>query len=370
MRLVFFGLSISSSWGNGHATCYRGLLKALHDRGHSAVFYERRTEWYDSNCDLPAAPYCDIRRYQTWPPPDAAAAAAAADVVVLGSLAGDGRAIAGWLPGRTAALLVYYDIDTPKTLTAFAREGAAAYLSPRQLPAFDLVLSFAGGPVLDELRRWGARRPEAFYCAVDPALHRPAEPVAAYRCDLGFLGTLDPDRRAAMAELFTAPARARPQRRFVFAGPDGGASDWPPNVGRFGHVNPGEHAAYYSSCDWQLNLTREEMQRWGWSPSVRLFEAAACGAPLISDRWEGIEDVLRPDAEVLLAGRREDVLSALDLAPEARRALARAARARVLAGHTYAHRAARLEALVAALGVPAARPPAPVIGGPGDRVTG
>jgi len=147
MRLVFFGLSISSSWGNGHATCYRGLLKALHDRGHSAVFYERRTEWYDSNCDLPAAPYCDIRRYQTWPPPDAAAAVAAADVVVLGSLAGDGRAIAGWLPGRTAALLVYYDIDTPKTLTAFAREGAAAYLSPRQLPAFDLVLSSSTGPV-------------------------------------------------------------------------------------------------------------------------------------------------------------------------------------------------------------------------------
>ena len=176
MRLVFFGLSISSSWGNGHATCYRGLLKALNDRGHSAVFYERRTEWYDSNCDLPAAPYCDIRRYRTWPPPDAAAAAAA-DVVVLGSLAGDGRAIAGWLPGRTAALLVYYDIDTPKTLTAFAREGAAAYLSPRQLPAFDLVLSFAGGPVLDELRRWGrAARRRSTAPSIPPCTARPSRP--------------------------------------------------------------------------------------------------------------------------------------------------------------------------------------------------
>ena len=364
MRLVFFGLSISSSWGNGHATCYRGLLKALYDRGHSAVFYERRTAWYDSNCDLPRAPYCDIRRYPSWPPPDAAGAVREADVVILGSLAGDGQAIAEWLPGRTRALLVYYDIDTPKTLTAFARDGGAAYLSARQLPRFDLVLSFAGGPALDELRRWGARRPEAFYCAVDPALHRPAAPLSAYRGDLGFLGTLDPDRQEAMAELFAAPARARPQRRFVFAGPDGGATDWPPNVARFGHVNPGDHAAFYASCDWQLNLTREEMKRWGWSPSVRLFEAAACGAPLVSDRWEGIEDVLLPGSEVLLVDRCADVLNALDLPPQTRRRQAGAAAARVLADHTYAHRAERLESLVCALGVPAGRLASGALRGP------
>ena len=346
MRFVFFGLSIASSWGNGHATCYRGLLRALHARGHSAVFYERRTPWYDANCDLPAADYCAIRRYTSWPPPDAPQAVREADVVVLGSYAADGQAIAAWLPGRTPALLVYYDIDTPKTLTLFAQGGAAPYLEARQLARFDLVLSFAGGPALDGLRRWGARRVEPFYCAVDPHLHRPVQPEERFVADLGFLGAIDPDREAGMRELFEAPARERPRRRFVFGGPHCAEPSWPPNVRRFGHVAPGEHAAFYASSAWQLNLTREEMRRWGWAPSVRLFEAAACGAPLLSDRWEGLGDVLRPDAEVLLVDGRQDVLRALDLPPAERARMGQAARERVLCAHTYAHRAAALEGLL------------------------
>jgi spore maturation protein CgeB len=352
MRFAFFGLSIASSWGNGHATCYRGLLRALHARDHSAVFYERRTPWYDDNCDLPVANYCAIRRYTSWPPPDAAPAVREADVVVLGSYAADGQAIAAWLPGRTAGLLVYYDIDTPKTLTLFDQGGAAPYLEARQLPRFDLVLSFAGGPALDGLRRWGARRAEPFYCAVDPQLHRPQAPAERFASDLGFLGAIDPDREAGMRELFEAPARERPGRRFVFGGPHFAEPSWPPNVTRFGHVPPGEHAAFYASCAWQLNLTREEMRHWGWAPSVRLFEAGACGAPLLSDRWEGLGDILRPDTEVLLVDQRRDVLGALDLPDSERARMGQAARERVLSAHTYAHRAAALEGLLASLGAP------------------
>jgi spore maturation protein CgeB len=369
MRLVFFGLTIASSWGNGHATCYRGLLRALAARGHAAAFYERRTPWYDANCDLPSAEYCDVQRYESWPPPGAEAAVGAADVVVLGSLAGDGMAIADWLPGRTRALLVYYDIDTPKTLTAFQQSGKADYLAAAQLPRFDLVLSFAGGPALDDLRGWGARRAEAFYCAVDPELHRPVPVEARFDCDLGFIGKIDPDRRAGLDALFTAPLRARPRGRFLLAGPEFPGEDWPPNVSRLFHLNPPQHPAFYSSCRWQLNLTREEMKRWGWSPSVRLFEAGACGAALISDRWEGFADVLRPGDEALLADSGDDVLAALDLPEAQRRRMGQAARARILSGHTYAHRARRFEGLVEELGVTGARGPGASAtdgGGPGN----
>ena len=185
MRFVFFGLSIASAWGSGHATTYRGLLRELAARGHTCVFYEKRAPWFDDTCDLPGADFCDIRRYEAWPPEAVQATVAEADVVVLGSYAADGIAIADWLPGRTRALLAYYDIDTPVTLERFEVAGETEYLRADQLSRFDLVLSFAGGPALGELRRFGARRAHPLYCAVDPSLHRPVPPDPQYVCDLG-----------------------------------------------------------------------------------------------------------------------------------------------------------------------------------------
>jgi spore maturation protein CgeB len=351
MRFVFFGLSITSSWGNGHATTYRGLSRELARRGHTVAFYEHRTPWYEAHCDLPAADYCAIERYERWPPAGAEAAVAAADVVVLGSYAVDGEAIADWLPAHTRALLTYYDIDTPVTLERFEQAGRADYLRAEQLARFDLVLSFSGGPALDALGRWGARRAEALYCAVDPAHYRPVALDERFACDLGYMGTYAADRQPALQALFLAPAQARPDRRFVLAGPQYPEECWPPNVVRFYHVAPPEHPAFYSSGTWQLNLTRRAMKGYGWSPSVRLFEAAACGAAILSDRWAGFEAALAPGAEALLVASPDDVLAALDQPPEVGARLGQAARRRVLADHTYARRVDQLEAWLGDLGV-------------------
>ncbi|HEX2033289.1 MAG TPA: glycosyltransferase [Chloroflexota bacterium] len=351
MRLVLFGLSIASSWGNGHATTYRGLLRELARRGHETAFFERRTPWYDANCDMPAADYTTIVRYESWPPPGVEEAVAEADVVVLGSYAADGEQIADWLPGRTRARRLYYDIDTPVTLEHFRQSGRTEYLRPDQLARFDLVLSFAGGPVLDELRRWGAVRAEPFYCAVDPAVYRPVAADERFRCDLGYMGTYAPDRQPALCELFLAPAQARPEWRFVLAGSQYPEQAWPPNVSLVTHVPPSEHARFHSSVRWELNLTRQAMKRYGWSPSVRLFEAAACGAAILSDCWAGFETIFAPEKEALLVDSQADVLAALELPAEARARLGEAARQVVLREHTYAQRVDQLEAWLAELGV-------------------
>jgi spore maturation protein CgeB len=365
MNYVFFGLSIASSWGNGHATTFRGLVRELAARGHEVTFYERRTEWYDANCDLPRADYCDIRRYEAWPPPDAAAAVAEADVVVLGSYAVDGIAIADWLPGATRALLLYYDIDTPVTLEQLRGAGRTEYLRADQLARFDAVLSFGGGPVLDELRSFGARRVEPFYCAVDAELYRPVPPDARFRCDLGYMGTYSDARQDMVDELFLAPARLCPERRFALAGPQyPPETALPANVAHFSHVSPPQHAAFHASCAWQVKATRRQMRRIGWSPSVTLFEAAACGAPLISDSWPGFEEFFVPGREALVASTRDDVLAAFDVPDAERRRIGEAARRRILADHTYVQRVDQLEAVLASLGVRGVR------GGGGAGATG
>lgn len=355
MRIVFFGLSIASAWGSGHATTYRGLVRELHRRGHEVVFYERRTEWYDQNCDLPQAPYCDIRRYESWPPPSVAETVAEADVVVVGSYAGaesgDGIAIADWLPTATKALLAYYDIDTPRTLHAFRENGRTPYLLRAQLAQFDLVLSFGGGPVLDELRRWGAKRVEALYCAIDPAVHHPAAPSDAFRCTLGYMGTYDESRQDMVEAMFLEPARRLPDRRFVLAGalyPQDMAA--PPNVTSYSHISPPDHASFHSSCDWEAKAIRKPMRVMGWSPSVGMFETVACGTPLLSDRWPGFEAFLEPGKEALLASTPEEVLDALALPKAQRRAIGAAGRARVLRDHTYVQRVDALERWLAELG--------------------
>lgn len=342
MRIVILGLSLSSSWGNGHATNYRALVKALARAGHQVLFLERDMPWYANNRDLQAVHQPGLRLYQT--PAQLSAwqsEISEADLVLIGSYLADGIEIAGlvleWARGVTA----FYDIDTPVTVAGLA-DGTCRYVDTDLIPRFDLYLSFAGGPLLDLLEgELGAKRAEAYYCFVDPEIHRPL-PVAP-RWTMGYLGTYSADREDGLRELLAAPARMLPDRAFVVAGPGHNQLEWPPNVELITHLPPAEHAHFYSSQLFALNLTREEMRRTGWSPSVRLFEAAACGTPVISDWWEGLDEVFAPGEEIAVAGSRHEVVAALETREQERRKMADRARSRVIGAHTGDHRAAMLE---------------------------
>ena len=346
MRLVVLGLSLSSSWGNGHATTYRALLAALAARGHAIAFLERDQAWYARARDLADPDWCRLLFYRSL---DELAShhdlIAAADAVIVGSYVTDGIAVARRVQDLARGVTAFYDIDTPVTL-ASVDAGTCDYLSRELIGGFDLYLSFTAGPTLGRLERaYGARRAVALHCAVDPARYRPTGD--AIRWDLSYLGTYSPDRQPTVERLLIEPARRAPHRRFVIAGPqypDG--LDLPPNVERIEHLGPEDHAAFYSASRWTLNVTRADMIRAGWSPSVRLFEAAACGTPIVSDRWDGIEDVLTPGAAIRLADETGDVLACLDLPDAVRDAVAAAGRCRVLERHTASHRAGELEAAI------------------------
>ncbi|MBC4017231.1 glycosyltransferase [Siccirubricoccus deserti] len=345
MRLAVLGLSLSSSWGNGHATTWRALLRAFAARGHDVLFLERDMPWYAANRDLPEPSFCQLELYrdldglQLW-----REEIACADAVILGSFVPEGVAVGRLLQQTAQGTTAFYDIDTPVTLAKLAR-GDHEYLSPELIRGFDLYLSFAGGPALDQLmRHYGSPDARVLYCSVDEAAYRPLD--LPHRWDLSYLGTYSSDRQPTLERLLLEPARRAPDLRFVVAGPQyPDAIAWPSNVDRLEHVPPGDHAAFYASSRFTLNVTRADMIRTGWSPSVRLFEAAACGTPVISDTWEGLETLLVPGEEILLADGPEAVLGALRGMPEeVWRRLAAAARHRVLAEHTAGHRAAELEA--------------------------
>ncbi len=350
MKLVILGLSITSSWGNGHATTYRGLCRALAGRGHRIVFYEWDAPWYSgAHRDLPpsACDYADVRLFAEWHAlqPELRRELADADAVLLGSYFRPGIEAADFLAQEFAAPRLYYDIDTPVTLKAFRDDGAAEYLRAAQVPIFDVYFSFTGGPVLRELeRRYGSPRAAPLYCAVDPAHHVRTPPRPEFTCALGYMGTYAADRQGGIEALLLEPARRRPDLDFVVAGPQyPGDIAWPANVRRFDHVAPADHPAFYSSNRLTLNVTREEMRRWGWSPSVRVFEAAACGAAIVSDRWEGLESFLTPGTEILLPESAEDVVAYFDLADAELQRIGEAARERILAAHTNDARARELE---------------------------
>jgi spore maturation protein CgeB len=342
-RLVIFGLSISSSWGNGHAIPFRGLCRELASHGWQITFFERDVEWYRSNRDLTNPDYCDLRFYDTWPF-DCVSEVCAADAVLFGSYVANGAAILDSL-ASTDRPLYFYDIDTPITLTGLHASGQTEYLRADQIPLFQTYFSFTGGPALTELEdRWQARRAEALYCAIDPAVYRPAPVEPRFECLLGYMGTYAADRQPRLESLLIDTARRRPRDRFLIAGPQYPPMDLPGNVQHEVHLYPRDHAAFYSSNTATLNLTRDAMRRYGWSPASRLFEAAACGACIISDRWPGLDSVLTPDSEVLLADSQSDVEAHLDaLTPERRSELGEAARARVLREHTFARRAEQVE---------------------------
>jgi len=349
MRIVLLGLSITSSWGNGHATNFRGLVRALVARGHDVLFLERDVPWYAAARDLPGPPFGRTELYSSTAElrERFGGDVAGADVVLVGSYVPDGIEVGEWVVDTATGVTAFYDIDTPVTL-ATLRRGACTYLTPALVPRFDLYLSFTGGPVLDHLEEaLGARRARAFYCLVDHDAYTPVAGPTAW--DLGYLGTYSDDRQPVLDALLCEPARCRPAGRFVVAGPSYPASvEWPPNVERIEHLPPARHPAFYGSQRFTLNVTRADMVATGWSPSVRLFEAAACGVPVISDWWEGLDRFFRPGSEILLASDADDVLRHLADVDDVRRAaIGAAARLRVLHEHTAAHRAAELEAHIA-----------------------
>jgi spore maturation protein CgeB len=349
LRITILGLTITSSWGNGHATTYRGLVRGLARRGHDVLFLECDKPWYRDNRDLPKPPWGTTRLYrdadeleQQWLP-----ALRDSDLVIVGSYVPDGIRV-GRLAQRVARRVVaFYDIDTPVTLAALDA-GRCEYLTPDLLPGYALYLSFTGGPTLAELERRGAPAARALYCSADPDTHRPM-PEAGQRWDLGYLGTYSDDRQPTLDRLLCEPARRWPAGRFCVAGPQyPDAITWPANVARTMHLAPDKHRRFYAESRWTLNVTRADMVRCGWSPSVRLFEAACCGVPVISDWWEGLDHFFRPGEEIVIARDAGDSLAALRDIPEVRRrAIAERARAKVLAAHTGDHRALELEGFYA-----------------------
>ncbi len=351
MKIVVYGLTVTSSWGNGHATTYRSLLKALARRGHEIHFVEKDVEWYRSNRDSPRPAFCTVHLYEDWASSQAALLrlSADADVVVIGSYFPDAIAATQGLLARALGPILFYDIDTPITLRALGQSGGTEYLQAAAIPEYAAYLSFTGGPALDELKtRFGARRALPFFCSVDPDLYHPVAARPEFACDLSYLGTYAADRQAKLMEYGNAPAAILPAQRFLVAGPqypEGTA--WQPNVARLIHIPPPDHPAFYSSSRFTLNLTRDDMVAAGHSPSVRLFEASACGTAILSDTWAGIEDFLTPGEEILLPADRYEVAAILRDMPEAEtQRIGQRARERVLAEHTSEHRAIQFERIV------------------------
>lgn len=345
MKIVVFGLTITSSWGNGHATTYRGLLREMARRGHDILFLEREAPWYAANRDLPDPPYCQARLYRSVNEvfDDYGREIREADCVIVGSYVHEGVEVGRRVTREAKGITAFYDIDTPVTLAKLEREDYQ-YLHPDLIPRYRLYLSFTGGPTLDLLQdRYNSPAARALYCSVDPDVHRPGQREP--RWDLGYLGTYSQDRQPPLERLLCAPAVEWPMGRFVVAGPQYPETiSWPANVARVEHLPPEDHGEFYTAQRFTLNVTRRDMVKAGYSPSVRLFEAAACAVPIISDCWDGIETIFTPGEEIFLASSGEQVLKLLrDLPEDERRAVGERARQKTLASHTAARRAEELE---------------------------
>jgi spore maturation protein CgeB len=344
LDIVVFGLSITSAWGNGHATTYRALLRALAERGHRVRFFERDMPWYAEHRDLPDPPYARTVLYSSLTElRERLGEEIRADLVMIGSYVPEAVRLAEWALPRATGLTAFYDIDTPVTVAHLER-GDCEYLTAALVPRFDLYLSFAGGPILERLQaRFGAQRPRPLYCSVDPRDYFPVRAAKRYR--MGYLGTYSPDRQPTLERLLLEPARRLPQARFCVAGAQyPGDIAWPDNVVRVEHLAPAAHRDFYNSQRFTLNVTRARMVASGHSPSVRLFEAAACEVPIITDDWPGLEELFIPGREVLVARTSADALRFLDRLDEDEAGeIARRARERVLLAHTATVRAMELE---------------------------
>ena len=347
MKLVIFGLTVSSSWGNGHATLWRGLCNALGKLGHEVVFFERDVPYYASHRDLTELPGGQLILYSDWNEVlgQARAQLAEAEVGMVTSYCPDGLAATDLVLSSNADLHVFYDLDTPVTLDQLREGKSVNYIGPRGLTDFDLVLSYTGGAALEQLKtQLGAKQVAPLYGSVDPAVHHPVDPKEAFRADLSYLGTYSDDRQEILDKLFIRAARQLPHQRFLIGGAMYPAAfPWQENVWFSGHVAPPDHPAFFCSSRLTLNVTRGPMARMGYCPSGRLFEAAACGAPILSDWWEGLDAFFEPGCEILVGQTTEDAVGALQLSPEELAKIAKAARERTLAEHTAERRVRELE---------------------------
>lgn len=351
MKIVVLGLTITSAWGNGHATTYRSLLRALARRGHVIEFIEKDLEWYRNNRDLPHPNFCKVLLYEDWAQdsPSLLRRCSEADAIVVGSYFPDAIQASEQLFAAGFGPLLFYDIDTPITIGHLLKDGICPYLASWLIPHYDAYLSFTGGPLLQQLEEYfRARYAVPLYCSVDPDLHHPVPPREIYRSALSYLGTYARDRQEKLMELLNAPAEHLPDSSFVVAGamypPE---TPWAPNVRALTHVSPPDHPAFYCSSRFTLNLTRSDMIAVGYSPSVRLFEASACGAAILSDSWAGLDEFLRPGEELLVPSSTDDVVDILKhCSDEERCRIGSRARARILAEHTAEHRAQEFEGIV------------------------
>jgi spore maturation protein CgeB len=351
LKLLICGLSITSSWGNGHATTFRALTRALHARGWEIVFFERDVEWYKSNRDLPDPSFCRVVLYTNWKTilPKLRAELRCADVAMVGSYFPDGIAAVQEMLESNARVKTFYDIDTPITLARLNERRATDYVLASQLSGLDVYFSFTGGPALRDLeQRFRVRRAVPLYCSFDPERYHTYPIAKRFACDLSYMGTYAPDRQPKLEELLCAPARSLPKAKFLVAGPQYPRGiQWPGNVRRIMHLNPHWHPHFYSSSRITLNVTRRDMVQAGYSPSVRLFEAAACGATIASDNWPGIDTFFTPGREILLPASSADVVRYLnDISDQELKAVGQAAQERVLGEHTSGIRAIEFERAV------------------------
>jgi spore maturation protein CgeB len=353
LDIVFIGLSLSSSWGNGHATTFRALIRGLNAQGHRVLFLERDVPWYASQRDLPNPDFCRLAYYSSAGEltEKFEVAITSADAVIIGSYVPDGVAVIKAVAALTPKRLCFYDIDTPVTLAKLDR-GDEEYLALEQIPVFDVYFSFSGGEVLTRLERaYGARHAIDLYCSVDA--ERYCNTGEGFEWDLGYLGTYSPDRQPSLERLLIEPARALPHLRFVVAGPQYPSTiEWPANVERIEHLPPQDHPSFYSRQRFTLNVTRADMIAAGWSPSVRLFEAAACGTPIISDEWRGLSELLPEGEAICIARSSDDVVAVLTQMDEQHRmTMSRAAHTRVMQSHTGSARALHLVSALERLAV-------------------
>lgn len=351
MKIAFYGSSLLSAWWNGAATYYRGVLKALADRGYQVTFYEPDAFDRQQHRDIDPPEWCRSVVFPATPEGLArvVAEAARADVVIKASGVGvyDAELLEGVMAAaRPDAIRIYWDVDAAASLDEMADD--PAHHVRRNLGGLDMVLTYGGGPpVLDRYREMGANDCAAIYNALDPATHHPVPVQRAYGADLAFLANRLPDRDARVDEFFLKAAALAPERHFLLGGNGWDDKAMPANVRSLGHVGTGRHNAFNCSPLAVLNVARDSMARIGFSPATRVFEAAGAGACLITDAWEGIELFLTPDAEVLVARDGQDVAEILRaLSPERARAIGKAALARVLAQHTYDRRGAEVDGVL------------------------
>lgn len=344
MKFVIIGLSVTSSWGNGHATTYRALLKELKTLGHDILFLEKDVPWYSGNRDMPNPGFCRLGLYKTNEELKAGYAkqVSEADVVIVGSYVQQGVEVGNWAIETANGVTAFYDIDTPVTLAKLERQDYE-YLDPEIISKYDLYLSFSGGPILKHLEEhYGSPMARTLYCSVDPDLYYPEEKEKKWQ--LGYLGTYSTDRQPTVQELLNKPAAEFPEKEFVVAGPQYPKDfPWSKNVERIEHLPPARHREFYNSQYFTLNVTREDMIKAGYSPSVRLFEAAACGVPIISDYWHGIDSIFEPEKEILIAKSSSEVVEYFrSISEEERKEIGERARQKVLKSHTAKARALEL----------------------------